>query len=81
MGNIWMSFKVHFKKCIKLINQDNNNLAELVVDLLVSFVINVEFSFNKHEAYTVDLHFMTMIIYILSLNLNRVINVRVKYMR
>ena len=44
-----MSFKVHFKKCIKLINQDNNNLAELVIDLHVSFIVDVVFSLNKHE--------------------------------
>jgi hypothetical protein len=44
-----MSFKVHFKKCINLINQNNNNLAELVIDLRVSFIVNVELSLNKHE--------------------------------
>jgi hypothetical protein len=44
-----MSFKVHFKKCIKLINQDNNNLAELVIDLHVSFIVDVVLSINRHE--------------------------------
>jgi hypothetical protein len=44
-----MIFKVHFKKCFKRLNQDNNNLAELVIDLRVSFIVNVELSLNKHE--------------------------------
>ena len=46
-----MNFKVHFKKCIKLINQDNNNLAELIIDLHVSFIVDVIFYLNKNEDY------------------------------
>jgi len=49
VGNIWMSFKVHFKKCIKLINQDYKDLAELVIDLHVSFIVDVVLSINRHE--------------------------------
>jgi hypothetical protein len=44
-----MSFKVHFKKCIKLINQDYKDLAELVIDLHVSFIVDVVLSINRHE--------------------------------
>jgi hypothetical protein len=41
-----MSFKVHFKKCIKLIHKANKYLAELDIDLHVSFIVDVVFSLN-----------------------------------